>query len=64
MPDMMLAEYGTQVTGLVRRMTLDRGFLTAPYLEGAIADAHLDTRDRMGRLLTFVARIVRDGCDG
>jgi cyanophycinase len=22
------------------------------------------TRDRMGRLLTFVARIVRDGCDG
>jgi len=47
-----------------RRMTLDRGFLTAPYLEGAIADAHLDTRDRMGRLLTFVARIVRDGCDG
>jgi cyanophycinase len=44
-----------------RRMTLDRGFLTAPYVDGAIADAHLDTRDRMGRLLTFVARIVRDG---
>jgi cyanophycinase len=44
-----------------RRMTLDRGFITAPYLDGAIADAHLDTRDRMGRLLTFVARVVRDG---
>jgi cyanophycinase len=44
-----------------RRMTLDRGFLTAPALDGAIADAHLDSRDRMGRLLAFVARIVRDG---
>ena len=44
-----------------RRMTLDRDFLTAPGLGGVIADAHLDTRDRMGRLLTFVARIVQDG---
>lgn len=43
-----------------RRMTLDRYFLTAPGLGGVIADAHLDTRDRMGRLLTFVARIVQD----
>ena len=44
-----------------RRMTLDRYFLTAPGLGGVIADAHLDTRDRMGRLLTFVARIVQNG---
>lgn len=43
-----------------RRMTLDRYFLTAPGLGGVIADAHLDTRDRMGRLLTFVARIVQN----
>lgn len=43
-----------------RRMTLDRGFLTGPGLNGVIADAHLDTRDRMGRLLTFLARIIQD----
>ena len=44
-----------------KRVTLDRGFLTAPGMTAAIADAHLDTRDRMGRLLTFLARIVQDG---
>ncbi len=43
-----------------RRMTLDSGFLTGAGLAGVIADAHLDARDRMGRLLTFVARIVQD----
>lgn len=42
-------------------MSLDRGFLTGPGLGGVLADAHLDTRDRMGRLLTFVARTVQDG---
>lgn len=44
-----------------RRMTLDRGFLTATGLTGTITDAHLDTRDRMGRLVAFVARLVQDG---
>jgi len=44
-----------------RRMTLDRGFLTAPALEAAITDAHLDSRDRMGRLVTFLARMAQDG---
>jgi len=44
-----------------RRMTLDRGFLVSPGLEGGIVDAHLDTRDRMGRLLSFVARLISDG---
>lgn len=43
-----------------KRVSLDRGFLIAPGMTGAIADAHLDTRDRMGRLLTFLARIVQD----
>lgn len=41
-----------------RRLTLDRGFLTASGMGGVIADAHLDTRDRMGRLVTFLARLV------
>lgn len=45
-----------------RRITIDQGFLTAPWLGGVIGDAHLDTRDRMGRLMTFLARMVnRDG---
>jgi cyanophycinase len=43
-----------------RRMTLDRGFITAPWLAGAITDAHLDARDRMGRLVTFMARMAQD----
>ncbi len=44
-----------------RRMTLDRGFLTGPSLEATITDAHLVARDRMGRLLTFMARMAQDG---
>lgn len=47
-----------------RRMTLDRGFITAPFLAGAIADAHLVERDRMGRLVTFMARMAQDGWAG
>lgn len=38
--------------------------LTGPGLGGVIADAHLDSRDRMGRLLSFVARTVQDGWVG
>lgn len=44
-----------------RRVTLDQGFLIAPGMAGLIADAHLDTRDRMGRLVTFLARLVNPG---
>lgn len=41
-----------------KRITLDQGFLTGAGLTGVIADAHLDSRDRMGRLVTFLARMV------
>ncbi len=47
-----------------KRMTLDRTFLTAPGLGYVITEAHLDTRDRMGRLVAFMARIVQDGWSG
>ncbi len=47
-----------------RSMTLDRDFLVAPALGNTVADAHLDSRDRMGRLLTFVARTIQDGWVG
>jgi cyanophycinase len=44
-----------------RDMTLDRGFITAPGLAGTITDSHFRQRDRLGRLVTFVARNVQDG---
>lgn len=44
-----------------RRLTLDRDFITRlPGLANTIADAHLVTRDRMGRLMAFLARLIAD----
>jgi cyanophycinase-like exopeptidase len=44
------------------------GFIVAPGLETAIVDAHVDERDRMGRLMAFMARLIRTsgatGCAG
>lgn len=42
-------------------MALNRDFLVLPNLEGIITDSHFVTRDRMGRLVTFMGRIVKDG---
>ncbi len=44
-----------------RRITLERDFLVIPNLGSTITDSHFVTRDRMGRLVTFLARIVQDG---
>jgi cyanophycinase len=44
-----------------RDMTLDRDFLALPRLGGLITDQHLQERDRMGRTVAFLARIVHDG---
>ncbi|MCC6072565.1 cyanophycinase [Massilia sp. GCM10020059] len=44
-----------------KNVTLDRDFLALPPLARAITDSHLDSRDRMGRLITFMARVVNDG---
>jgi cyanophycinase len=43
------------------KVTLRRDFLTVPLLSGAITDSHLAARNRQGRLVTFLARIVADG---
>jgi cyanophycinase len=43
------------------RVTLDRNFLHVPHLEGKITDSHFVARDRMGRLIAFLARISHDG---
>ncbi|WP_109488823.1 cyanophycinase [Occallatibacter savannae] len=39
------------------RINLARGFLDIPILKGIITDTHFARRDRMGRLLTFLARL-------
>lgn len=45
-----------------RKLTLDRSFISGlAGLKGAITDSHLVTRDRMGRLVTFLARMIKDG---
>ena len=44
-----------------RDLTLDRDFVTLPKLRGLITDQHLQERDRMGRTVAFLARLVKDG---
>jgi cyanophycinase len=47
-----------------KNVTLDRDFIALPPLTRAITDSHLDAHDRMGRLVTFMARVVNDGWTG
>jgi cyanophycinase len=44
-----------------RDLTLEREFLALPKLGGKITDQHLQERDRMGRTVAFLARLVHDG---
>jgi cyanophycinase-like exopeptidase len=43
------------------RVTVIRGFLRVPHLENLLTDSHFAKRDRMGRTLGFLARIMQDG---
>jgi cyanophycinase len=43
------------------RVTLVRGFLQVRHLENLLTDSHFAKRDRMGRSLGFLARIMQDG---
>jgi cyanophycinase-like exopeptidase len=45
------------------RVTLVRDFLSVPYLDNVITDSHFAKRDRMGRTLGFLSRLVQDGWD-
>lgn len=40
-------------------VTLDNDFLTLPYLSNVVTDTHFGKRDRLGRLIVFVARAAR-----
>jgi cyanophycinase-like exopeptidase len=42
------------------RVTLEREFLTVPNLNNILTDSHFAKRDRMGRSLGFLARVVAD----
>jgi cyanophycinase len=53
-PEALADPYGNKVT-------LSRDFLRIPLLAGTITDTHFAKRDRMGRLLVFMARILQDG---
>jgi cyanophycinase-like exopeptidase len=44
-----------------RDLTLDRDFLALPQLAGIITDQHLIERDRIGRTVAFLARLLNDG---
>ena len=39
-------------------LSLTGGFIAPPALTNTITDSHVDARDRMGRLITFVSRLV------
>jgi cyanophycinase len=43
------------------KVTISRDFLKIPLLADTITDTHFVKRDRLGRLLVFMARILQDG---
>jgi cyanophycinase-like exopeptidase len=67
--DQALADpYNKYVTLDPNPLASTQKFIAPPELADTITDAHLQSRNRMGRLITFVARLVRAngsfGCDG
>ena len=45
-------------------VTLERNFLALPGLKGVLTDQHLWERDRIGRTVALMARLVQDGWTG
>jgi cyanophycinase len=43
------------------KVTIGRDFLDLPFLRGVITDSHFVKRDRLGRTVAFLVRIVEDG---
>ncbi|RYE81687.1 MAG: cyanophycinase [Oxalobacteraceae bacterium] len=56
--DSMLDPYYKDITFDPSPLSLSGGFIAPPALDNLILDSHFDSRDRMGRLVTFVSRIV------
>jgi len=59
--DKDLASMDVLANPYFERVTLGRDFLKIPHLENLITDSHFAKRDRMGRTLGFLARIMKDG---
>jgi len=53
-PEALADPYGPLVT-------LSRDFLNEPGMAGIITDSHFSARERMGRSIAFMSRIVQDG---
>jgi len=56
-----LASSQTMANPYIPRVTVRRDFLKINLLQNTLTDTHFAKRDRMGRSLTFVARIMKDG---
>ena len=54
----MLDPYYKDITFDPSPLSLQGGFLAPPALESLIFDSHFDSRDRMGRFISFISRIV------
>ena len=59
--DSMLVSKDALINPYFYRVTVVRDFLRIPNLGNTITDSHFAKRDRMGRTLVFLARIVQDG---
>jgi len=44
-----------------RTVTIGNNFINQQFLQNVITDTHFYARDRMGRLITFIARMEQDG---
>ncbi len=44
-----------------KRIIIDRGMLDLPDLRGVLTDTHFSQRDRLGRLVVFLARLASEG---
>lgn len=54
----MLDPYYKDITFDPNPLSLQGGFIAPPALANMIFDSHFDSRDRMGRFITFISRIV------
>lgn len=59
--DQNLASLDVLMDPYFERVTLVKDFLKIPQLENLITDSHFAKRDRLGRSLVFLARIMKDG---
>jgi cyanophycinase-like exopeptidase len=68
-PEALANPYNAYMTFDPNPFTPTGGFLAPPALANTITDSHVDTRDRIGRLIAFTSRMVKPGsantgCDG